>query len=123
MGEMHNSVQANSPGPSAQQRLSTGLYSSGVGLPNLEEELSIDKNTLETLKALYAAKERAVQMDDFDEAKRIKDTIDRLKIVSTQISQLEERKGIAIKNEDYDSAKIIKVEIEKLKYAVMNPGF
>lgn len=62
-------------------------------------------------------------MDDFDEAKRIKDTIDRLKIVSTQISQLEERKGIAIKNEDYDAAKIIKVEIEKLKYAVMNPGF
>ncbi len=62
-------------------------------------------------------------MDDFDEAKRIKDTIDRLKIVSTQISQLEERKTIAIKNEDYDAAKIIKVEIEKLKYAVMNPGF
>jgi protein-arginine kinase activator protein McsA len=51
-------------------------------LPNLEEELSIDKNTLETLKALYAAKERAVQMDDFDEAKRIKDTIERLKTVS-----------------------------------------
>jgi len=40
--------------------LSTGLYQSGVGLPNLEEELSIDKNTMETLKALYAAKERAV---------------------------------------------------------------
>jgi centrosomal protein CEP104 len=40
--------------------VSTGLYSSAVGLPNLEEELSIDKNTLETLKALYAAKERAV---------------------------------------------------------------
>jgi len=62
-------------------------------------------------------------MDDFDEAKRIKDTIDRLKVVSTQISQLEERKAIAIKNEDYDAAKIIKLEIEKLKYAVMNPGF
>ena len=46
----------------------------------------MDRNTLETLKALYAAKERAVQMDDFDEAKRIKDTIDRLKTVSSQIS-------------------------------------
>lgn len=55
-------------------------------MTNIEEELSLDKNTLETLKALYAAKERAVQMDDFDEAKRIKDTIDRLKTVSTQIS-------------------------------------
>jgi centrosomal protein CEP104 len=85
------------------------------GIPNLEEELSIDKNTMETLKALYSAKERAVQMDDFDEAKRIKDTIERLKTVSTQISQLEERKMIAIKSEDYDAAKIIKFEIEKLK--------
>lgn len=62
-------------------------------------------------------------MDDFDEAKRIKDTIDRLKTVSTQISQLEERKTMAIRNEDYDAAKIIKLEIEKLKAAVMYPHF
>lgn len=62
-------------------------------------------------------------MDDFDEAKRIKDTIDRLKTVSSQISQLEERKILAIKSEDYDAAKIIKMEIEKLKAAAMQPGF
>lgn len=41
---------------------------------------------METLKALYQAKERAIEMDDFDEAKRLKETIDRLKTVSTQIS-------------------------------------
>lgn len=41
---------------------------------------------METLKALYAAKERAVNMEDFDEAKRIKDTIDRLKTISGHIS-------------------------------------
>ena len=87
----------------------------GGGVPNLEEELSIDKSTMETMKALYAAKERAVQMEDFDEAKRLKDTIDRLKLVSGHISQLEERKRIAISNEDYESAKVIKIEIEKLK--------
>ena len=63
---------------------------------------------METLKALYAQKDRAVEMDDFDEAKRIRETIDRLKIVSTQIAQLDERKRIAIKNEDYEAAKIIK---------------
>jgi centrosomal protein CEP104 len=91
-------------------------------LPNLEEELSIDKNTMETLKALHAAKERAVMMDDFDEAKRLKETIDRLKTVAAQISHLEERKLIAIKNEDYDAAKIIKMEIEKMKAAVLGPG-
>jgi excinuclease UvrABC nuclease subunit len=55
-------------------------------VPNLEEELSIDKSTMETMKALYAAKERAVANEDFDEAKRLKETIERLKTVSTHIS-------------------------------------
>ena len=36
------------------------MLSSSAGAPNIEEELSIDKNTMETLKALYSAKERAV---------------------------------------------------------------
>lgn len=54
-------------------------------------------------------------MEDFDEAKRLKETIERLKSISTHISQLEERKKRAIQNEDYDAAKIIKIEIEKMK--------
>lgn len=62
-------------------------------------------------------------MEEFDEAKRLKDTIERLKMVSGHISQLEERKRIAIQNEDYEAAKVIKVEIEKLKSSVMYPGF
>ena len=90
---------------------------------NIEEELQIDKSTMETLKALYAAKERAVNIEDFDEAKRIKDTIDRLKTVAGHISQLEERKRMAIQSEDYEAAKVIKSEIEKLKGSVMYPGF
>ena len=55
-------------------------------IPNLEEELSIDKNTMETLKALYSAKERAVMNENFDEAKRLKETIERLKTVAGNIS-------------------------------------
>lgn len=70
---------------------------------------------METMKALFAAKERAISMEDFDEAKRIKETIERLKSVSTHISQLEERKRLAISSEDFDTAKAIKLEIEKLK--------
>jgi excinuclease UvrABC nuclease subunit len=57
-----------------------------TGVPNLEEELTIDKSTMETMKALYAAKERAVQNEDFDEAKRLKETIERLKTVSGNIA-------------------------------------
>lgn len=97
------------------------LYdSNSMGGPSLEEELNIDKNTMETLKSLYQAKERAIELEDFDEAKRIKETIERLKTVAGHIAQLEERKRIAIQKEDYEAAKIIKQEIEKMKNAVMN---
>jgi excinuclease UvrABC nuclease subunit len=41
---------------------------------------------METMKAIYAAKERAVQNEDFDEAKRLKETIERLRSISTHIS-------------------------------------
>jgi len=84
----------------------------------LEDEMIYDSTTLKRLKVLYKAKERAIDKEDFDEAKRIKDAIDRLKSVSQQLIQLEERKSIAIKNDDFDSAKIIKYEIERLRSAV-----
>jgi len=124
MGEMYNSHAQGSPG--STQKMPANLYEQPTGqqqIPSLEEELNIDKSTMETLKALYQAKERAVAMENFDEAIRLKDTIERLKTVSGHIAQFEERKRIAIQNEDYESAKMIKMEIEKLKQSVMYPGF
>ena len=60
--------------------------------------------------------------EDFDEAKKLKVAIDRLKIISSHLGQLEERKRQAIMNEDYDSAKVIKAEIDKLKESAMRPA-
>ena len=90
--------------------------------PSLDEELNIDKNTMETLKGLYAAKERAVINENFDEAKKLKVFIDRLKAISSHLGQLEDRKRLAIINEDYDSAKLIKLEIDKLKESALKPA-
>jgi hypothetical protein len=93
MGEMYNT-----PSQAGQlEKTPIGLFE-GEGKDGAlqAEELNLDKSTLETLKALFAAKERAVQGEDFDEAKRLKETIERLKQVSTHISQLEERKVHAI---------------------------
>ena len=84
----------------------------------LEDEMIYDPSTLARLKELYKAKNKAVELEDFDEAKRIKVAIDSLKSVSQSLIQLEERKKIAIKNDDFDSAKLIKYEIERLKNAV-----
>jgi hypothetical protein len=57
MGEMHNTMSGSPPRQSLGGTIGTPI---GSGIPNLEEEMSLDKNTLETIKQLYAAKERAV---------------------------------------------------------------
>ena len=87
-------------------------------LDKLEDEMMYDPATLKRLKDLYKAKKKAVDLEDFDEAKRIKIAIDSLKSVSQSLIQLEERKKIAIKNDDFDAAKLIKYEIERLRNAV-----
>ena len=87
-------------------------------LDKLEDEMMYDPATLKRLKELYKAKKKAVELEDFDEAKRIKVAIDSLKSVSQSLIQLEERKKIAIKNDDFDAAKLIKYEIDRLRNAV-----
>lgn len=42
----------------------------------------MDKGTLETIKELTLLKDTAVQKEDFDEAKRLKVAIDRIRAVS-----------------------------------------
>jgi len=120
MGEIYNN-----PATSGQiEKVPVGLFEGDNRDGGLNaEELSLDKATLETLKALYSAKDRAVQNEDFDEAKRLKETVERLKQVATHISQLEERKLHAIQSEDYEAAKLIKSEIEQLKQQCMYPSF
>ena len=54
---------------------------------------------------------------DYDEAKRLRDGINRLKAVGAKVAQLEHRKRSAIEAEDYDAAKVIKSEIDKLREA------
>ena len=88
------------------------------GTEKLEDEMIYDPATLKRLKDLYRAKKKAVDLEDFDEAKRIKIAIDSLKSVSQSLIQLEERKKIAIKNDDFDAAKLIKYEIDRLRNAV-----
>jgi centrosomal protein CEP104 len=88
---------------------------------SLENEMEFDPTTMDRLKALTAAKQRAIDNEDYDEAKRIKDAIERLKNVGYQLLQLEERKRTSIVSEDYDTAKIIKLEIDRLRNAVLPP--
>lgn len=59
--------------------------------------LDVDANTMARIRELEMMKKKAVENEDYDLAKDIKDDIDRLKSVAIQISSLEERKQEAIK--------------------------
>lgn len=64
---------------------------------------------------LQEEKNSAVLVEDYDEAKRLKGLIDKLKVIGEEIKQLENKKQLAVENEDYDTAKSCKNEIEKLR--------
>jgi protein-arginine kinase activator protein McsA len=83
-----------------------------------EDEL--DTTIQDKIRTLNEAKQLAVDEEDFDKAKFLKDAIDKLKLAGSQLVQLELQKRLAIENEDFDSAKVLKVEIERLKNLAMN---
>lgn len=88
-----------------------------------EDAMQLDEVSLERVKELKKAKERAIKMEDYDAAKKYKQMIERLKSMGTHLAQLEERKKIAIDNEDFDAAKIIKTEIDRLRATAVDPEF
>jgi centrosomal protein CEP104 len=75
--------------------------------------------TLDRLKELEMAKQKAIRYEDFEEARILKDEISRIKTIGDQLRILEEKKLICIQNEDFINAKLIKAEIDHLR-ALLN---
>lgn len=71
-------------------------------------EMKFDPGTLERLRNLDQALQRAVAAEDFGEAKKLDMAIQNLKKIGVQLQKLEERKKIAVRNRDYESADILK---------------
>lgn len=85
------------------------------------DEMQYDAQTLERIKALSRAKARAVEAEDYEEAKRCKEMLARLRQTGLLLRELEDRKRAAVRNEDYDAAKALKVEIDRLRSAIERP--
>ena len=82
-------------------------------------ETELDPSLQDKLRALSSAKQKAVEQDDFDKAKSLKEVIDKLKVAGQQLLQLETQKKMAVDNEDFDSAKVLKYEIDRLRALAM----
>lgn len=85
-------AQPGTSPPSAQSRSGDGNGSS-AGQPGAarDADASIDAKTAARLRELESQKARAVDQEDYDEAKRLKQLIDHLKAVSLQLLDLEAR--------------------------------
>jgi len=96
-------------------------------LPSRSEQFSnqntgLDPETAIQIKKLQQEKDNAVRNEDFDLAKEIKDTINRLMSIGTELTKLENEKQQAVANEDFDVAKQLKMQIDQLKASAFNPG-
>eukprot|EP00754_Rhynchopus_humris_P008902 Rhum_TRINITY_DN13870_c0_g1::Rhum_TRINITY_DN13870_c0_g1_i5::g.65230::m.65230/K16458/CEP104; centrosomal protein CEP104 len=77
--------------------------------------LHFDPITQKKIRDLTIIKQRAVQEEDYDTAKRMKDQIEKLKEIGSQLLLLENQKKQAVSQEDYDLAKSLKQEIDELR--------
>jgi centrosomal protein CEP104 len=83
---------------------------------NLEvNEDDMDEIAQEKLKILKNQQDEALKIEDYDEAKRIKKIIDKVKLIGKKIFEMEANKKIYVNNEDFDNAKIMKLELERLR--------
>ncbi|KDO27607.1 hypothetical protein SPRG_06875 [Saprolegnia parasitica CBS 223.65] len=79
------------------------------------DDMRFDAKTAAKIREIHLAKEKAVAMEDYDQAKRLKALEEQLKSVGLQLARLEAAKRDAVENEDYDAAKRIKDEIAQLE--------
>ncbi|RHY18501.1 hypothetical protein DYB25_006292 [Aphanomyces astaci] len=81
-------------------------------------DLRFDAKTAAKIREIHVAKEKAVAMEDYDQAKRLKVLEQQLMNIGLQLARLEGDKREAVANEDYDAAKRIKDEIMELEASI-----
>lgn len=80
----------------------------------------MDEQVQEKIKILKGLQEEAIKTEDFDEAKKLKQNIERTLLIGKKLFTLEIDKKQAVENQDFDTAKLLKNEIENLR-AMINP--
>lgn len=133
------------PGATSGYQTAHDIEQTQSQMCDLQLELQVDPKTAERIYQLHALKQEAVEREDYDEAKRLKDSIGRLKQVGQKLAQLEAQKKVpsaavnlyqitclhlwfstpnhqprlqaAVEREDYELAKQIKLDADRLRAA------
>ena len=84
-------------------------------MDELAFDMNLDPESAGRIRQIVAAKERAVEQEDYDAAKRLKSAEASLCGLGVQLAKLEVAKRAAVAGEDYDRAKDLKAEIDGLR--------
>lgn len=84
-------------------------------LQDLAVDMNFDPVTAKLLREVHEAKERAVEEEEYELAKQLKEAESRLKHIGVKIAKLEEAKRDAVACEDYDQAAILKRDIQAVR--------
>ena len=87
-------------------------------MDDLAFDIHFDQETAGKIRQVHSAKAKAIEMEDYDTAKKLKVLEEKLKSSGLQIARLENQKREAVAHEDYDEAKRIKIEMDKLKQSL-----
>ena len=85
---------------------------------DLSFDSSFPPQAANMLKAIVAAKERAVNGEDFDLAANLKASERDIMTVATKLSAVESAKRAAVMSEDYEKAKSLKGDLDTLRAEV-----
>eukprot|EP00392_Amoebophrya_sp_AT5.2_P004610 g4618.t1 len=109
-------ADAAAPAATAGPPIGSGIAAAPA---SQDEYARFDPKIAEKLRALGKAKDHAVEVEDYNDAKRYKDMITKLKQVAARITECELQKKKAVEQEDYDVAKSLKSEIDALYRAAI----
>lgn len=91
-------------------------------IDDLSLDIQLDAITVNQIRQLHAAKVKAAQNEQYEDAKRLKQAIADLKNVGAKLAKLEKAKMQAVADEDYDRAKLLKDEIDRLRNTPAEPS-
>ena len=92
-----------------------GLNVGSAELVSLALEAGIDPFVMHIIREAHKHKHKAVVREDYEEARRLRDGIEGLKMIGVRVAELEGKKQKAVENEDYESAHVLKLDIDKLR--------
>ncbi|GBG27244.1 Centrosomal protein of 104 kDa [Hondaea fermentalgiana] len=84
-------------------------------LQDLAVDMQFDPVTAKLLREVHDAKERAVEEEEYELAKQLKEAEGRLKHVGVKLARLEAAKRDAVACEDYDQAAVVKRDMQAIR--------